>query len=211
VRGSGDEQAAARVQKCPSPEDGLTVVVRRERFVYRIWGHVKAAARAVEKATHSEQSILRAISDEVERRVPSEDDRVVWASQPINTAPFVRNEKSQRVVDAQDGRNAREHVYIQREFLMLARLLAPVVIGGPRRIPEDQKALHFGQPPQICYRDKSPQRRAAEPPSVGRREPGALEPLRLTNCICRVRIAVTQCSLASLSDLYVVQAAPFAG
>jgi hypothetical protein len=63
---------------------------------------------------------------------------------------------------------------------VLARLLAPVVVGGPGRISEDQEALFFGQPPQICDSDESPQRGGAGPSSVGRREPGAVEPRRTT-------------------------------
>lgn len=47
--GSGDGPAAAKVRKCPPSEDDLRVVVRRERFGYRVWLHVEAAARAVEE------------------------------------------------------------------------------------------------------------------------------------------------------------------
>jgi alkylation response protein AidB-like acyl-CoA dehydrogenase len=89
---------------------------------------------------------LRATGDEINRRVSSEDDSVVWASQPINTEPFVRKENYQRLVDAQDRRNAREHVDIQGEILVLAPLLAPVVRGGPGRISESKRRGSSGTP-----------------------------------------------------------------
>ena len=101
MRGLGDGQAAARVRKRPSPEDDLLVVVRREGLVYRVRLHVETATRAVEKTTHREQSILRANSYEVERRMSTEDDLVMWTSQPVNAEPSLGKEYPQRSVDTE--------------------------------------------------------------------------------------------------------------
>ena len=101
MRGSGDEQAAARVRKRPSPEDDLRVVVRRESLVDRVRLHVEAATRAIEETTHREQPILRAISDEIERRMSTEDDLIMWTSQPVNAEPFLGKEDPQRLVDTE--------------------------------------------------------------------------------------------------------------
>lgn len=90
-----------RVRERPSQEDDLRVVVRSEGLVYRVRLHVEAATRAVEETTHREQPILRAISDEVERRMSTEDDLVIWTSQPVNSEPFLGKEKPERLVDTE--------------------------------------------------------------------------------------------------------------
>ena len=99
--GSGDGQAAARVQKRQSPEDDFRVVIRRERFVYRVRLRVKATASAIEETAHGEQTILGSIGHEVEWRMPTKDNGLVWTSQPVYAEPFLWKENSERLVDTE--------------------------------------------------------------------------------------------------------------
>ena len=110
--------------------------------------------RAFEETTHREQPILRAVSDEVERRMSAEGDLIMWASQPVNAEPSLWKENPQRFVNTEYRRNARESVHIERESAVLTRPLAAVIGSGPRWIPEDEKALLFRQSPQIRNSEK---------------------------------------------------------
>ena len=81
-------------------------------------------------------------------------------------------------MDAQNRRNPQQHIHIERDGLVLAHPLAPVVIGGSGRKAQDQKALFFRQAPEVRDRQEGPQSGRAETAAVGRCEPGHVEPLK---------------------------------
>ena len=93
-------------------------------------------------------------------------------------------------MDPEDGRDAREDINVERERAVLARLLAPIVIGGSRRIAKDQQALLFRQAPEIGNSEERPQTSRAEPPSVGGRKARSIEPLRRCFSFRRVRFGL---------------------
>ena len=93
-------------------------------------------------------------------------------------------------MDPEDGRDAREDINVERERAVLARLLAPIVIGGSRRIAKDQQALLFRQAPEIGNSEERPQTSRAEPPSVGGRKARSIQALRRSFSFRRVRFGL---------------------
>src|SRR5690606_26480696 len=149
AKGSADARAAARQRTHPSLETELIVGIGLERFVDTARRHVEPAAGTVEKTAHAQQSILRAACEEIERWSAAERKGAMRRRQPLDAGTLIGKKNAERLVDAQNRGNPQQHVHIQRDGLMLAHSLAPVVIGGSGRKAQDQKALFFRQAPEV--------------------------------------------------------------
>ena len=76
-------------------------------------------------------------------------------------------QNAQCLVNAEDGRDAGEHIDVEGDLTMLPHHLHPVLIGRPRGQPKNEAALLLGQPPKIGDGQKCAQARCAQPAPIG--------------------------------------------
>src|SRR5207253_3173202 len=100
------------------------------------------------------------------------------AAQPGNAGVLVGEQNAERLVNAEQRRDPRQGVDVERDGSVRAGAPAPAVIGRARGISQDQAALLFRQSPEIGDRQKRPQGGRAEAPSLGGIEAALIETLR---------------------------------
>ena len=113
---------------------------------------------------HPSQGAIELRGSSLARLPPREITRlgVAYVPQEHNIFPTMSVRENLEIggyVDA--ARIAARIETVMQRFPMLARKLGPVVIGGTRRITEDEPALLLVQAPQIGNRQERPQRRRA--------------------------------------------------
>lgn len=73
---------------------------------------------------------------------------------------------AERLMDAENRRDAGQHIKIKDEFPVLARRLDPVLICGARWQTKNELALLFGQPPEVGDGQEGSQAGRTQPTAI---------------------------------------------